>query len=243
MLKLFRNKNVARVVLWAILILILPAFVIWGTGNLGRSKDKGPSFVGKIDGKKVSFEGFAENITAVKAQVFLNFFSQPQIIDKVFKDKPLLGKLAWDRIIMLREARKMKIKVGDKEIISWIRSHPLFNRSGSFDDRLYEYILRNNLGLDPRNFEEIVRENITIQKMHNMLTKDIKASDEEILENYKSGNEKFDEEKFKQEKDAYSKKILEAKKNKSLEAWLRQLETNTTLNIDLNDYEKYYQQI
>ena len=38
MLKVFRNKNVAKAVLWALLILILPAFVLWGTGSMGRSE-------------------------------------------------------------------------------------------------------------------------------------------------------------------------------------------------------------
>ena len=58
MLKLLRNKNITKVVLWALLILIVPAFVLWGTGSLGGSKGKGPTYAGKIDGKKVSFEQF-----------------------------------------------------------------------------------------------------------------------------------------------------------------------------------------
>ena len=240
MLKLMRNKKVTKIVLWGTLILILPAFVIWGAGSIGKSKDKGPTYAGLIDGRKISFDDFAGSLAAVRCQIFLNYFSQPQVLDAIMKNKELSGKLAWDMLVMSREAKKRKIKVSDAEVINFIRSHPLFSRGGRFDDRIYEYILRNNLAVYPRNFEEIVRNNLAIQKMNNILTKDILTASEEVLSQYKIDNKDFDEERFKKEKDEYSKKVLDAKKNKYLEAWLRRLELNTKLLIDLKDYEKYY---
>jgi len=244
MLKLFRKKNVARLVLWGILILILPAFVIWGSGSLGGSREKGPTFVGLINNKKVSFDDFAESLHAIRCQIILNYFNQPKVLDLFLNDKPFMGRLAWDRLIMAKEARKQKIKVPDQNVVNFIRSHPLFLRNGVFDEKLYDYILRNNVGMDPRTFEEIVRDNLAIKRLNDMLTKDIKITDPEILEAYKKDGEKnkqiFDEEKFKKEKDGYSKKALEDKKNKFLEDWLKKLELATSLNIDLKDYGKYY---
>ncbi|MFH0764763.1 MAG: SurA N-terminal domain-containing protein [Candidatus Omnitrophota bacterium] len=240
MLKLMRNKKVTKFVLWGTLILILPAFVIWGAGSIGKSKEKGPTYAGLIDGKKISFDDFAGSLGAVRCQIFLNYFSQPQVLDAIMKNKEFSGKLAWDMLVMSREAKKRKIKVSDAEVITFIQGHPLFSRGGKFDDRIYEYILRNNLSVYPRSFEEIVRNNLAVQKMNNTLTKDIKVTDEEILDRYKIDNKDFDEEKFKKEKDEYSRKALDAKKNKYLEDWLRGLESNTKLLIDLKDYEKYY---
>ena len=245
MLKLFRKKNVARIVLWGILILILPAFVIWGSGSLGRSREKGPTFVGLINNKKVSFDEFADSLRAIRCQIILNYFNQPKVLDLFLNNKPFMGKLAWDRLIMAKEAHRNKIKISDRDVINFIRSHPLFLRSGSFDERIYEYILRNNVGIDPRGFEEILRENLAIKRLNYMLTKDIKVTDPEVLEAYKKDAEKikdkgFDEEAFKKDKDAYSKKVLEDKKNKFLEDWLSGLELTTRLNIDLKEYDKYY---
>ena len=40
MLKIFRKKIVSKVILWGLLILILPAFVMWGSASMSRSKDK-----------------------------------------------------------------------------------------------------------------------------------------------------------------------------------------------------------
>ena len=102
MLKVFRNKNVTKVILWGILILILPAFVMWGSGSLGGSKNKGPTYAGTIDGRKVSFEKFGNSLTGVKCQVILNFYSQPKMLDELLGNKELVGKMAWDRLIMTR---------------------------------------------------------------------------------------------------------------------------------------------
>ncbi|MCX5678789.1 MAG: peptidylprolyl isomerase [Candidatus Omnitrophica bacterium] len=336
MLKLFRHKNVAKIVLWGLLILILPAFVLWGTGAGGGSKDKGPKFVGLIDGKKISFGDFAESIAAIRCQIILNYFNQPKVMDTFLKSNAFLGKLAWDRLIMAKEARKAKMKVSNAEVINFIRSQPLFLRGGYFDDRMYGYILRNNMALEPRMFEEMMRGNLEIQKFNDRLTKDIKVTDQEIAESYGkindklkisyidfpaapaagegysklkdlmakeklsfeaaaaklalnvkesaffskgetiegigevgplietastlkpdevstpiemekgaiifrvSGREKFDEEKFKKEKDGYSKKLIELKKTRYIENWLRGLEKASTVNIDFKDYDKYY---
>jgi len=339
MLKLLRHKNVSKIVLWGILILILPAFVIWGSGSLGKSGDKGPKFVGTIYGKKVSFDNFASAVSSVRCQIFLNYFNDQKVIGELLKNQPLIGKIAWDRLIMMKEAQRLKIKAGDKEVIAYIQSHPLFMRNGRFNEEMYNYILRNNLSLDPRTFEEIVRENIALQKMNDSLTKNITVSDDELVAYYRAENSKFkisyvllagreaaknadliykkisdamsidkkdfelasvdaglslqetplfsktdyieglgealpvaaesagmkkgdvsgpvmtrkgvilfklideegfDQNKFTTEKPEYAKKVLALKKNMGLEAWLRGLEQSNTLNINLDEYEKYY---
>lgn len=206
MLKHFRKKNVAKMVLWGLLILILPAFVLWGTG-MGSSKNKGPSFAGKIDNRKVSFDDLGFSIMSIRGQVLLNYFNQPETLEKLVKNNPLIAKMAWDRLLMLAEANKHKIKVPDEELIHHIRSHPIFNRGGAFDDHIYAYVLKNNIGLPPRAFEEMMRENMKIQRLQEIIVKDAKTTDE---------------------------------KNKVLEDWLKSLEAKASLNIDFNEYEKYY---
>ena len=192
MLKKLRSKTVMRLVLWAILILILPAFVLWGTGSLGRGQDKnGPKYVGTIEGKKVSFDDFGQSISSIRCQIILNYFNDQKGLDSILKNKQFLGKLAWDRLIMLKRAKMAKIKVPDNDVVRFITSHPLFLRNGRFDDRIYEYFLKNSLGLYPRNFEEIVRENLMIQKLTDSITKDIKIADEEVLRDYERDNSKF----------------------------------------------------
>ena len=191
MLKAFRNKNVTKMVLWGILILILPAFVLWGTGNTGRSRDKGPTFAGTIEGKKVTFDEFAKSLTSIRCKIILNYFGQPQLLDSLLDNQAFIGKLAWGRLLMLKEAGKEGIKVPDQEVISYIRSHPIFLRNGQFDDKIYSYILRRNIGLEPRTFEEIIRQNIEIKRLNDILTKDVRVSEEDAVGSYMKENGKF----------------------------------------------------
>jgi len=191
MLKILRKKGVSKMVLWALLILILPAFVIWGTGSLGGTKGGGPKFVGIIDNKKISFDKFADSLTTMGCQVRLNYFNQPKVIEAFFSNKPVMGKMAWERLVILSEVKKSKIRISDADVVNYIRSLPVFFKNGRFNDELYNYGLKNYLGVVPRAFEEMIRENLAIQKLYANLTKDIKAADEKALNLYKLDNQKF----------------------------------------------------
>lgn len=190
MLKVFRHKNVAKFVLWMILILILPAFVLWGTGSLGRPKDKGPSHAGVISNKKITFEKFAHALTGVRCQIILNYYPQPRILEQLLTNKELMGKLAWDRLIMEALARGSGFKATDKEVVEYVKSHPIFARGGQFDTRLYDYVLKK-VPIDPRSFEEITRETLIIKKLNDAVSKDVKITDDEVLESYRKENGKW----------------------------------------------------
>jgi parvulin-like peptidyl-prolyl isomerase len=185
MLKFFRKKIVMKVVLWGLIIIVVPAFVMWGGASMSRSKDKGPGYVGIVDNRKVSFGELSDALLGVRCQIILNYFNQPKALGVILSNKPVLMKLAWDRILMMEEVKKSGIKIPDKEVIYALRTHPLFLRNGVFDDGFYAYTLRNSIGLEPRVFEEIVRENMALQRLSIPFIKDIKISDDEILSEYR----------------------------------------------------------
>lgn len=209
MLKFFRTKGVTKFILWVILILILPAFLLWGTEALTRSR-KGPSFVGLIDSKKVSFNALYESTMAVRCQIILNYGNQPDMVRKLIEDRPAMAKLGWERLIMLDAVKKGKIGIPDGEVANYIRSHPFFARNGRFDEKLYGYLLQYNVGLTPRAFEEFIRENLSIIRFQEGMIKDIAGTDEEA----------------------------KAKRTKTLDDWFAKLSANAKLNIDLNNIEK-----
>jgi len=185
MLRLLRKKIVMKVILWGLVIIVVPAFVLWGGASSSRPKGSGPGYVGFVENRKVSFDELSNALSGVRCQIILNYFNQPKVLDALLTNKPVLAKLAWDRILMMEEVKKAGIKISNKELIEALRSHPLFLRDGVFDDKFYAYMLRNNIGLEPRAFEEIVRENIALQRLSDSLTKDMKISDEDISNEYR----------------------------------------------------------
>ena len=191
MLSVLRNKETKKKILLVTIALVAPGFLFWGTESLMRSKVGGPAVVGVIGGRDVPIEEFRDNRIAVKTLATLNYGNDPKTLDSLLKDKALMARLAWERLVTLREARWRNIKVSDAEVIRQIRSHPAFNRGGRFDGKIYAYALRNVLGVELRKFEEIVREGLETEKLNDMITKDVAVSDDEVELEYRKENEKF----------------------------------------------------
>jgi len=190
MLKILRHKNISKIIFWALVILVLPAFVLWGTGSPGRGG--GPTHVGKIDNKKVSFEDFHSAVVGTRVQIILNYFDNQKMLDAFLKNRSFLGRLAWDRLILESEAKKSGIKVSNADVITYItKTNPIFTRDGRFDEQVYEYVLRNNMGLEPRSFEEIVRQNLAIQRLNDAIARGITVTDGEVMEAFKRDNQRF----------------------------------------------------
>ncbi|MGB2705583.1 MAG: SurA N-terminal domain-containing protein, partial [Candidatus Omnitrophota bacterium] len=65
MLNFLRKKHIAKKVLWALAVIIIPAFVLWGAGSL--SKRRFPfKYVGRISGRKVSVKEFLKSVKDVR---------------------------------------------------------------------------------------------------------------------------------------------------------------------------------
>ncbi|OGW76132.1 MAG: hypothetical protein A2Z72_01225 [Omnitrophica bacterium RBG_13_46_9] len=189
MLNFLRKKKIAKRILWALAIIIIPAFVIWGAGSLSK-QDSSDQYIGSIDGKKISVDKFIESIKDVQIGLLLSYFNQPQILSKIQNDRKFLNRFAWENLIIWNMANKERTSVSDKEVVGFVTRHPLFVRDGSFDNRIYNYILKNNLGINPRAFEESVRKFLINTKYRAGIVKNVTVSDEELRKAYKNEFEK-----------------------------------------------------
>ena len=92
--------------------------------------------------------------------------------------------MAWERLILLDEAKRKKITITNQDLVKFISTHPLFQKNGVFDNAVYTTLIRNTLSLLPRDFEEYVRENLAVQTVRQEILKDINVSEEEIIDFY-----------------------------------------------------------
>ncbi|MBD3427231.1 MAG: hypothetical protein GF409_08440 [Candidatus Omnitrophica bacterium] len=185
-MQILRSRKFAKRVLIGLLILIIPAFVLWGVGNL--SKRPGP--VGKIEGRKISLEEFAKSRQGIKVQILFSYFGDMEALGNILQNRPLMNFMAWERLMLLNEAREKDIKITNDQLLAFITRHPLFQRKGVFDKNIYAYVLKNNLSMDPRQFEELVRQNLRIQALRQDLLQDVTVSEDELLRVYKKRNDK-----------------------------------------------------
>ncbi|NQT46512.1 MAG: SurA N-terminal domain-containing protein [Candidatus Omnitrophica bacterium] len=189
-LKYLRKKKNVKRIMWALLIIIVPAFILWGAGSAVRDRKSGvPSVVGKIDGRKIKLQELGESAKIVYHNLFFRYGNNPDELKK-FLESGVINKLGWDRLVILEEAKRKSIKVSDEEVIRFIQTFPFFTRGKAFDTKLYEHILQYNLRVEPRQYEEETRDNLKIEKLKKSVLGDLSVSEDEIRELYKKENEK-----------------------------------------------------
>jgi hypothetical protein len=185
MLKILRNKKTAKKV-WIILaIIIIPAFAFWGFGSSGRQE--GSSVVGKISGRNITAIEFNNSLIAVRTAALMQFGDRLGEIEKYLNFE---GQ-AWERLIILAEANRRRIRASDQEVIAQIQNAPYFQDQKGFSNKLYQETLRYALRLQPRIYEEQTRQNLILTKLYDQVTKDFKLTDEQIRQGYLQTNQEL----------------------------------------------------
>lgn len=183
---ILRNKKFAKKVWITLAILVIPPFVFWGAGSVMHGPKK-PAYAGSIFGKNVPYQEYMDNLLAVRTSAMMRFGDEFEKIEKYIN----LPNQAWERILLLKEAQKRKVRVADSAVVEQIRAFPFFQEKGSFNLTRYKQALQYGLNIQARKFEEQMRGTLIIQKLYESLTQSIKLTEEEVKEEYIKTNEKI----------------------------------------------------
>lgn len=178
MLRLMRKQAsswLIKVLLGAIVIV----FVFWGVGSF-RSQRGGR--VALVNGDQITYNEYREAYNRLVEQLrrrFGNNFDEDMIKTLQVK-KQALNQLI-DNTLLVQEAKRLKYRVSDKELVSSIRKIAAFQRAGVFDNRLYKDVL-NRLRMTPEEFEVAQKDAMMIEKLRTLITGSVKVSDSEARE-------------------------------------------------------------
>ncbi|MDD5120408.1 MAG: SurA N-terminal domain-containing protein [Candidatus Omnitrophica bacterium] len=186
MLKILRDKKTAKKVWIGLAIIIIPAFTLWGFG--GGTDDKNENTpIGKISGHSISGLEFKESLAAVRTSAILQFGDKLPEVEKYLN----LEAQAWERLILLYEAKRRKIAVSDKEVVDLIQNAPYFRDKSGFNNKIYQETLRYVFRLQTRTFEEQMRQSLILDKLYKQVTEKINLSEEQIRQEYLKLNEEL----------------------------------------------------
>jgi len=187
MLKVLRHKKTARKVWIFLALIIIPAFALWGFGGAFRTKEESRPF-GKISNRYISKMEFRDSLSAVTTTAILQYGDKLPEIKKYLN----LEGQAWQRLILLEEAKRRSIKASDQEVITLIEKMPFFQYKGGFDNKLYNQALQYVFFLQPRAFEEQVRQSIILNKLYQQITDGLISVDEnEIRKEFSKTNQEI----------------------------------------------------
>ncbi len=159
-----------------------------GAAFLFQVNRKANTPVGRIFGQKITYERYQKTYLHLKAEAVLTYGEMADKLESLLN----LEREVWDRLITLHEAQKRRINVSNDDVVKEIEKSKIgYNKEGEFSLKDYRMIIRRAFQMDPREFEESIREELILQKLFDQAAVPVKVSDEEVLINYKNNNEKL----------------------------------------------------
>lgn len=223
MLKILRHKKTAKKVWIFLALIIIPAFALWGFGGAFRSREESAPR-GKIFGRNISSLEIKDSLSAVTTAAIIQFGDNfPEAQKNLNFQAP-----AWQRLILLEEAKRRKIKATDQEVVAAIENMPYFRYKGAFDNKTYEQTLQYVFHLKPRTFEEQTRQNLMLNKLYRQVIDGVKIDAKEIEEAYKKVNKLENlsgaqAQNYQKEKALFAKNLLEQRKEEKFTKFIEAL--------------------
>jgi peptidyl-prolyl cis-trans isomerase D len=182
--KLIVSKALRRRVNWIIAaILILPFVLFFHTSLQSPIKGAG-GIAGELFGKPVSWETFQRELQWVRTQWESRFEGDlPEGMDR------LLAPSAWERLMLLAEAKRLRLGVSDRKLAEFIQQLPPFQENGRFVPERYRRYLAA-IGTNPQAFEELLRHDLLIEQLLKSRKADVAVTDDEILSAYQQAHER-----------------------------------------------------
>jgi len=187
-----RKRNWAILFLLGLIIIVFVAF--YGGNKMG---DRGTSEVAVINGEPISQREFA--VEYQRALERYREMLKGQLTEEMIKGLNLKGNIVEGLVqkkLVLQEARSLGLLATDDDIANQLAKVPEFQVAGRFNKERYLQILQANR-LQPAQFEEDQRNQITLQRLYSIILDSVQVSDAEVRERYRLDQEKIDLQFFK----------------------------------------------
>jgi len=183
MLKFFnrleRTRNFVLLVFAILMVLSLVLFYAPTRNNFGENLSRSEETAAKVAGEKIT----VGDLYRQKEQY--SQFARGQS----FPAKMLLNGLIGSRIVRV-EAARLGLTASDAEVAAEIREQ-FKNSDRPFDQKTYEENVTAQFG-SVAAYEETVRDEISARKLEAFITSGVTVSEEEVLNDFKRKNTKFD---------------------------------------------------
>ena len=172
----------AKVTYLVLLIVIIATFVIFVTpGDVFRG-DGRVSDLGEMYGKKLNVEQMRTEFQKTTVGLWLQY---PQYFGRdLGLGNDMLLQQTLTRMRLLHAAKSLGLaKVSDQEVKDAIAKCPVFFENGKFSPDAFKTALdglKNGYGMLASEFDDVIRENIIIERVQNKVVEDVAVSDDEL---------------------------------------------------------------
>ena len=168
---------------------IIIVFIFWygwsGTGSQTKN------YAASVNGTEISGV-LVENIYRSEVEKLRLRFKgalSNKLLDQMDLKKKVLNSLV-DQVLLTQEAQRLGMFVTTQDLVDHIRSNPLFQRNGVFDERIYMAYLES-IKLTPAVYEDVLRQQLLATQLARLLTDGVKTDPEEIKRLWHFQNDKL----------------------------------------------------
>ena len=180
----------ARWIMAGILALLIPGFIMMFTATSNRDGSSNRDLP-SINGKPIDARVYQQAYDDAQADVIISTGRSP---GRTAAQEDQLKQQAVLRIVLTRKAKELGLRVTDDELQQHLQSQSIFtNESGQFDPRKYAQLMQylgNNFAISPTRFEELMRQQLLINRLQALVTASAKATPAEVSLAYTPLNER-----------------------------------------------------
>jgi hypothetical protein len=113
----------------------------------------------------------------------------------VASENEMYAEFTWNRLILLHEAEQLGIRPNASEITAFVKTLPRFRSEGGFDINKYTEFTKGmlpSLGLNEAQIEEVVSDQLSLNRVKNLLGIGVQAPESESMESYQRAYGKMD---------------------------------------------------
>ena len=186
-----RHKNVLK---WSLVLVVLAFIALYIPASNDSANGAGlGDAVATVEGNDVTVaqfrQAYARQMQAYRSAYGANM--DERLLRQLGIDQRIVQQLIEEEVA-LAEARRLGITASDEEVRQRILAIPAFQENGQFIgfDRYRQMLQMQNPPLRESDFEEQVRNSITVEKLQAALTNWISISDADVEAAFRERNEK-----------------------------------------------------
>jgi peptidyl-prolyl cis-trans isomerase D len=185
----FLRKRKRSWIITLLLGIIVVTFIAFYGGS--KYQSQGAPDIAEVNGEVISEREFA--IQYQRALDRYRDLLKGSLTSEMLKNLNIKSALLEELIqkkLALQEARSLGLTATDEEVRNSLAQVPEFQLGGRFNKERYLQLLRANR-LVPSEFEEEQREQLTIQRLTNIILDSVHVTDAEVRERYRIEQEKI----------------------------------------------------
>ncbi len=168
---------------------IIIVFIFWY--GWSGPRDKAGDYAAKVNDTVITFDDF-HNVYNSRMEQIRNRFRgsiPPELLEKMNLKKDVIQEMV-NQILLEQEAQRLGFVVTTEDLVHDIRSNPMFQLNGVFDESIYRSRL-NDIKMSTTMYEQTRRRELLSSQIAGLLTEGIKTDPEEIKRFWHFQNDKL----------------------------------------------------